>query len=74
MEIYFRHIQREGTSRNLWTMKNKLFLAKGFTKFEAEGDVTGLLQEIRRASFKIETNTSVYDAIDEAKSVYYTHR
>ena len=55
-------------------MKNKLSLVKEFTKFEAEGNVTELLKEIRRVSLQIETNTSVYDATDEAKSLYYNHR
>ena len=55
-------------------MKNTLSLAREFTKFETEGNVTKLLKEIRRVSLQIETNTSVYDAMDEAKSLYYNYR
>ena len=50
-------------------MKNTLSLAREFTKFETEGNVTKLLKEIRRVSLQIETNTSVYDAMYEAKSL-----
>ena len=46
-------------------MKNKLSLAKEFINFETDGNVTELLKEIRRVSLQIETNTSVYDAMDE---------
>ena len=55
-------------------MKNKLSLAKEFIKFETEENVTKLLKEIRRVSLQIETNTSVYDAMDEVKSLYYNYR
>ena len=55
-------------------MKNKLSLAKTFINFEAEGNVTELLKEIRRVGLQIETNTSVYDAMDEAKSLYCNYR
>ena len=51
-------------------IKNKLSLAKEFINFEADGNVTELLKEIRKVSLQIEINTSVYDAMDEAKSLY----
>ena len=53
-------------------MKNKLSLSKDYTRFEEEGDVAALLKEIRTISMEIETNTPVYDAMDEATSLYYT--
>ena len=31
-------------------------------------------RKIRRISLKIETNISVYDAMDEAKTLYYTYK
>ena len=55
-------------------MKNKLSLAKEFINFEVDGNVTELLKEIKRVSLQIERNTSVYDAMDEAKSLYYNYR
>ena len=36
--------------------------------------MTVLLKEIRRIILKIETNTSMYDTMDEAKALYYTYR
>ena len=36
--------------------------------------MTELLKEIRRVSLQIETNTSVYGAMNEAKSLYYNYR
>ena len=55
-------------------MKNKITMAKNFSTFESKGDVTELLKEVRRVSLQIETNTSVYDAMDEAKSLYYSYK
>ena len=55
-------------------MKNKLTMAKNFGNFEDKGDVTELLKDIRRISLQIETNTSIYDALDEAKTIFYTYR
>ena len=37
------------------------------------GDVTTLLKDIRGISHQLETNTSVYNALDEAKRRYYTY-
>ena len=73
----------KATIRSLYTivwgqcsnlMKNKLSLAKELINFETDGNVTELLKEIRRVSLQIETNTSVYDAMDEAKSLYYNYK
>ena len=55
-------------------MRNKITLSKDYVRFEKEGDVAALLKEIRRISLQMDTNTSVYDALDEAKMVYYTYR
>ena len=55
-------------------MQNKITVSKHFKDMEANGDVTSLLKEIRQISLEIETNTSVYDAMDEAKQMYYTYR
>ena len=55
-------------------MKNKITMAKDFSTFESKGDVTELLKEVRRVSLQIETNTSVYDAMDEAKCLYYSYK
>ena len=54
-------------------MQNKLTMAKDFKSVDARGDVTSLLKEIRQISLEIETNISVYNAMDEAKMVYYTY-
>ena len=55
-------------------MQNKIMVSKEFAKMEKNGDATSLLKEIRRISLEIETNTSVYDAMDEAKALYYTYK
>ena len=55
-------------------MRNKLAMSKDYVRFEAEGDVAALLKEIRRISLQIETNTSAYDALDEAKILFYTYK
>ena len=55
-------------------MQNKLMMAKDFKDIEKKGDATNLLKEIHRVSLQIETNTSVYDAMDEAKTVYYKYK
>ena len=54
-------------------MQDKLFMAKSFETIENEGDVTTLLKEIRTISLHIETNTSVYDALGEANTLYYSY-
>ena len=55
-------------------MTNKLSRSKDYARFEKEGDVAALLKEIRTISMETETNTSVYDAMDEATSLYYTYK
>ena len=55
-------------------MKDKLTMIKDFTSVETKGDVTILLKEIRNVWLQIETNTSTYDAIDEANAMYYSYR
>ena len=55
-------------------MKNKVMMAKKYKEIERDGDVTELLREIRRVSLQIETNTSIYNTLDEAKAIYYTYR
>ena len=55
-------------------MQNKLTMAKDFKSVDARGDVTSLLKEIRQISLEIETNTSIYDAMDEAKAMYYKYK
>ena len=41
---------------------------------EKGGDTTNLINVIRRVNLQIETNTSVYEALDKAKAIYYTYR
>ena len=41
---------------------------------ETSRDVTSLCKEIRQVSLEIETNTSVYNSMDEAKVIYYTYK
>ena len=55
-------------------MKNKLTMVKDFGNFETKGDMAELLKEIYRISLQIETNTSIYDILDEAKIICYTYR
>ena len=55
-------------------MKNKLTLSKEYTRFEEEGDVTALLNEIRRVSLQIETNMSIYDAMNKAKALFFSYK
>ena len=55
-------------------MRDKLTMIKDFTTVETKGDVTVLLKEIRSIGLQIETNTSLYDALDEAVALYYLYR
>ena len=55
-------------------MKDKVTMMKDFDSTEAKGDVTALLKEIRIIGLQIETNTSVYDALDEAHAMYYAYK
>ena len=47
-------------------------MAKNIKNYKQKGDVTELLKKMRRFSLQIETNSSIYDAMDEAKSMYYS--
>ena len=49
-------------------------MVKNFNSFENKGVVTELLREIRRIIMQIETNTSVFNALDEAKLIFYAYR
>ena len=52
-------------------MWNKLLVVKEFdTDIEVPRDVTKLLNEIQGISHQMESNTSVYDAIDQTKVKY----
>ena len=47
-------------------------MAKNIKNYEQKGDVMELLKEIRRVSLQIETNSSIYDAMDEEEFMYYS--
>ena len=55
-------------------MRDKLTIIKDFTSVETKGDVTVLLKEIRSIGLQIESNTSMYDALDEENAMYYSYR
>ena len=55
-------------------MQDKLTMMAAFEDVEVRGDVTRLLKEIRIIMLQIETNSSVYDALDEAVGVYYKYK
>ena len=55
-------------------MQNKLKAIKDFQEMENDGNVTKLLKDIRGISHQLETNTSVYDSLDEAKRLYYAYK
>ena len=55
-------------------MRNKITLSKDYERFEKDCDVAALLKEVQRISLQMDTNTSVYDALDNAKMVYYTYK
>ena len=55
-------------------MTDKITMMKDFNSVESKGDVTLLLKEIRIIGFQIETNTSVYNALDEAHAMYYAYK
>ena len=54
-------------------VQKTLMAVKTFKKMETNRDATNLLKNIRRTILQIETNTSVYNALDESKAVYYTY-
>lgn len=55
-------------------MKSKLKGEESFEQVEFNGNVAELLKLIREISRQVNTNESIYDAIDEAKARYYRHR
>ena len=55
-------------------MKSKLKGEDNYKKIEEDGDVASLLRLIRATSRQVNTNESVYDAIDEAVGKYYRYR
>jgi hypothetical protein len=55
-------------------MQNKLKALKHFQDMENKGDVTTPLKEIRGISHQLESNTSVYDSLDEAKRRFYAYK
>ena len=55
-------------------MKSKLKGEDTYKKIEEDGDVTSLLRLIRTTSRQVNTNESVYNAIDEAVGKYYRYR
>ena len=55
-------------------MQNKLLAVADFqVNIADKGDVATLLKEIRGIAHQMEANTSVYDAVDEAKRKYYMY-
>ena len=52
--------------------ENKVNMAKNIKNYEQKGDVMELLKEIRRVSLQIETNSSIYDDMDEEEFMYYS--
>ena len=57
-----------------YMVQTKLKDDPNFEKIELIGDVVELLKMVRGACRETTTNASLYDAIDEAKSCYYTYR
>jgi hypothetical protein len=55
-------------------MQNKLKAVPNIQTLENEGNVTTLLKEIRGISHQLESNTSIYDSLDEAKRRFYAYR
>ena len=55
-------------------IQNKLIVVEHFEDdIKVNGDVTKLLKEMRGVSHQMESNTSVYDAVDKAKIRYYEY-
>ena len=55
-------------------LQNKLKANKLYDQFNSTSDVVTLLKEIKLLSNKIEENTSMYDALHEAKSKFYKYQ
>ena len=62
------------TSQCSKMMKSKLKGEDTYAKIEKDGDVAGLLKLIRKISRQVNTNESIYDAINEAIGKYYRYR
>lgn len=58
----------QGQCPNL--MKIKLMMTKVFKLNNDDGNKIELLKEIRRVTLHIETNTSMYNALNEAKAIF----
>ena len=55
-------------------MRDKLTMIKDFVAVETKGGITKLLKETRSVGFQIETNTLMYDTLDEANVIHYSYR
>ena len=55
-------------------MQDKITMMKGFSEVEKRGDVKRPMKEVRVIMLQIETNTSVYEASDEAVNAYYKYK
>ena len=55
-------------------MQNKLIADEFFSDIQLKCDGTKLLKSIRGISNQIDTNTSVYNALNKAKRLYYIYR
>ena len=54
--------------------KDKITMMKEFLEVETTGNVTRLLKEVKIVMLQIDTNTSAYDALDEAINAYYKYK
>ena len=55
-------------------MQDKITMMKEFLEVETTGNVTRLLKEVKIVMLQIDTNTSAYDALDEAINAYYKYK
>jgi hypothetical protein len=55
-------------------MQDKITVMKEFLGVETKGNVTRLLKEVKVIMLQIDTNTSAYDALDEAINAYYKYK
>ena len=55
-------------------IQNKLKSNKNYIEFDTNSDVATLLTEIKNLSNRIEDNTSVYNALHEAKVNFYKYQ
>ena len=74
LKALIRFIDNIVCGQCLKLIQDKLTMKKDFNEVETNRGVTTLLNEVQPINLQIETNTSVYNSLDQTNSLYYTYK